>query len=101
MEDLHQITHSFKALAHKRRVLLFKLLLKNGRQKLSFGQLQKISKIPVAPLTHHLAFLEKGGLIYRQSRGSHTYFALQLQSFRSVLKAVQNQCDPDKNSNWG
>lgn len=92
MENLNQISQCFKALAHKRRVLLFELLLKNRQKKLSFGQLQTMSRIPVGPLTHHLAFLEKGGLIYRQTKGAHTYFALQLQNFRSVLKAVQNQC---------
>jgi DNA-binding HxlR family transcriptional regulator len=89
MENINQISQSFKALAHKRRVLLFN---KNGPKQLSFGQLQKMSRIPVAPLTHHLAFLEKGGLIQRQPKGAHTYFALQLENFRSVLEAVQYQC---------
>jgi len=92
MENLQQISQTFKALSHKRRVLLFELLLTNRQKQLSFGQLQKMSKIPVAPLTHHLAFLEKGGLIHRQNKGAHTYFSLQLQSFRSLLGTVQKRC---------
>jgi DNA-binding HxlR family transcriptional regulator len=92
MENLNQISQCFKALAHKRRVLLFNLLLKHEPKKLSFGDLQKLSRIPVAPLTHHLAFLEKGGLIYRQTKGAHTYFVLQLKTFSSVLDIIRMRC---------
>jgi DNA-binding HxlR family transcriptional regulator len=92
MENLNQVSQSFNALAHKRRVLLFKLFLNSEPKKLSFGQLQKMSKIPVAPLTHHLLFLEKGGLVRRQSKGAHTYFTLQVQSFKLLLETVKNQC---------
>jgi DNA-binding HxlR family transcriptional regulator len=92
MENLNRISQNFKALSHKRRVILFNLLMQNKPRKLSFGQLQKLSKIPVAPLTHHLAFLENGGLVRRQIKGSHTYFDLELNGFMSVLKVVQKQC---------
>jgi DNA-binding HxlR family transcriptional regulator len=92
MENLNNISQTFKSLSHKRRVLLFNLLLDNRQKNLSFGDLQKMSRILVAPLTHHLAFLEKGGLIHRQVKGAHTYFSLQLHSFRSVLQVVQSHC---------
>lgn len=61
MENLNQVSQSFKALSHKRRVLLFNLFLNSGPKKLSFGQLQKMSKIPVAPLTITCCSLKKVG----------------------------------------
>lgn len=92
MEQSDHIAQTFKALSHKRRVSLFNLLLANPCKPLTFGQLRHMSKIPVAPLTHHLAFLEKGGLIRRQIKGSHTHFALQLKGFSAMLSLVQTRC---------
>ncbi len=92
MENKYLVSQCFKALAHKRRVILFDLLLKHDPKKLSFGELQKLSRIPVASLAHHLIFLEKGGLIYRQTKGAHTYFTLQLQSFKFILDLVRTRC---------
>lgn len=92
MEHSYQISQTFKALSHKCRVVLFNLLLTNPDKHLTFGQLRQMSKIPVAPLTHHLAFLEKAGLIRRQEKGAHTHFSLQLHGFCAILKVLQSRC---------
>jgi hypothetical protein len=61
MENPEQLCKTFKALAHKRRWLLFSILLRAEKRRLSFGQFQSQSKMPAAPLTHHLKSLVDGG----------------------------------------
>ena len=92
MKNKNDISRTFNALAHKRRVLLFELLLKHPQKSMAFGQLQGLSKIPDAPLAHHLRVLETGGLIRRKVKGRYTYFKLYLSDFRTTLETVENYC---------
>jgi DNA-binding transcriptional ArsR family regulator len=92
MKNKIDISRTFNALAHKRRVILFELLLNHPKKSLAFGQLQQLSKIPEAPLAHHLRVLEKGGLIRRKVKGRYTYFKLYLSHFRTTLELVENHC---------
>jgi len=92
MQNPQAIAQIFKALAHKRRVRLFFILLQADKKRLTYGHLQTLSKMPTAPLTHHLRMLETCGLVTRTEKGSHTWFQLAPVNLITTLGHLQLAC---------
>ncbi|MCB1356110.1 MAG: winged helix-turn-helix transcriptional regulator [Maritimibacter sp.] len=64
------IARSFNALAHPRRVRLFRLLIETPERGTSVTALQIATGFEKAALLHHLTVMERAGLITRRRRGS-------------------------------
>ncbi len=67
---------AFNTLAHPRRARLFRLLVADPEAGRSFTALLSASGIRKAPLAHHLAIMERGGLIRRHRIGNAMTFML-------------------------
>lgn len=76
--DQHQtaLATFFFALAHKRRQMLCDILLTAGKTGLTFGTLQKQSGLTAAALSHHLRFMDKGGILKRRAKGCETWLTI-------------------------
>jgi DNA-binding transcriptional ArsR family regulator len=65
-----RIATTFTALAHPRRVRLFRLLCEQPELGQSLLSLQRATGYKDAPLIHHLRIMERAGLITRRRTGA-------------------------------
>ncbi len=70
----------FTALGHRRRQMLCAMLAQVGPKGICYGSLQSRSGLTRATLSHHLGFMEKGGILKRQVKGRETWFALDFSA---------------------
>jgi len=80
----------FQALSHRRRQMLCDILLKFGAKGLSFGRLQHQSGLSAATLSHHLRFMDQGGILQRQQKGRETWISLDIAQLRRISTGFDN-----------
>jgi DNA-binding transcriptional ArsR family regulator len=88
-----RIANAFSALAHPRRVRLFRLLCEQPELGLSMISLQTATGIKDAPLLHHLRIMERAGLVTRRRTGAfvrHTLKSAQLAGAMRAIADLQN-----------
>jgi ArsR family transcriptional regulator len=83
---------SLRALAHPRRVRLFRLLVQSPRTGQTFSQLQAITRISDGPLVHHLREMERAGLLRRRRRGQEVAYMVTPAAFRDALRDAYGLC---------
>jgi len=68
----------FNALSHRRRQMLCEILLKHTPKGLPFGALQHHSGLKTSTLTHHLRFMDQGGILRRKQKGRETWISVDV-----------------------
>jgi len=71
----------FAAFGHKRRLMICDILLSHGPKGLSFEALQRKTGLAASTLSHHLAQMDKGGVLRRKQKGRATWLAMNLTQF--------------------
>lgn len=79
---------AFTALAHPRRVRLFRLLAEHPELGRSVTELQQATGYKDAPLLHHLRVLERAGLITRRRTGNTVAHVLRPVSLEAAIRDV-------------
>ena len=85
---------AFNALAHPRRITLFKLINEAKIIRCTFGRLQAQTKFTPAVLSHHLRVMEEGGLIKRRQAGSFTEFSTTTGKFNNAIAPMVRDLTP-------
>jgi DNA-binding transcriptional ArsR family regulator len=88
MQSDQAVAAAFTALAHPRRVRLFRLLVEHPELGRSVKQLQRATGYKDAPLLHHLRVLERSGLILRRRTGSTVAHVLKPGSLTAAMRDV-------------
>ena len=88
MSSDQTIATAFNALAHPRRVFLFRLLVEHPELGRSVTELQRATGFKDAPLLHHLRVLERAGLIRRRRTGSTVTHALKPATLAAAIGEV-------------
>lgn len=70
------LARNFKALAHPRRAMLFRLLTENPASGDSLSRLQKTTRLSMTSLVHHLREMERCGMIQRHRHGAEVAYRL-------------------------
>ncbi len=70
----------FIALGHRRRQMLCSILAEIGPKGITYGGLKTKSGLSKATLSHHLNFMNKGGIIKRRIKGRETWYALDMSA---------------------
>jgi DNA-binding transcriptional ArsR family regulator len=70
MTHEEKLALAFNALAHPRRVRIFRLLAENPETGRTFAGLQETTGYKEASLLHHLQVMENAGLIRKQRTGA-------------------------------
>lgn len=83
---------AFAALAHERRLALFRLLVRAGKDGMAAGDIAGALRVPASTLSHHLSQLEHSGLIGSHRESRHIYYAVRVEAFRSLLDYIVNDC---------
>ena len=84
--ELHEQNAAFfTALSHRRRQMLCEILSKHSPKGLSFGALQYHSGLSAATLSHHLRFMQTGGILKRKQKGREIWVLLDTVRLRKGI----------------
>ncbi len=89
MSTDQSIARSFNALAHPRRVRLFRLLVEALECGNSVTELQNATGYEKAALLHHLLVMERAGLVSRRRKGSRVVQALTPGAVTLAISEVE------------
>lgn len=74
----------FNALSHRRRQMLCEILLQQGPNGLPYGVLLYKSGLKTATLSHHLRFMDQGGILRRKQKGRETWISVDVAYLRNA-----------------
>ncbi|MCG6903108.1 MAG: metalloregulator ArsR/SmtB family transcription factor [Rhodobacter sp.] len=78
----------FKALAHPRRMRIFRLLAEQPEVGRSFLSLQETTRLCHSSLSHHLREMVLCGVIRRRRRGTYMTFSLETSALTTAIREV-------------
>ncbi len=78
----------FDALGHKRRQMICSVLLQHAPHGLPFERLQAITGISASTLSHHLAKMDRGGLLRRRQKGRFTWLSMDLSRIHRLPREI-------------
>ncbi|HYB06738.1 MAG TPA: metalloregulator ArsR/SmtB family transcription factor [Nitrososphaerales archaeon] len=87
-EELYRLQAEFcKAMAHPKRIHILRIL--KGGEK-TVGELAKITGIPQANVSQHLAILRQFGLLQTRRDGTNIYYSISDRRIVEACELVRN-----------
>lgn len=80
------------ALAHEHRLAAFRLLVKEGPNGLPAGVIADRLAVVPSTLSHHLAHLERAGLVRSRRVERHIFYAVDVAGMRRLLMFLTEDC---------
>ncbi|WP_408014548.1 ArsR/SmtB family transcription factor [Sandarakinorhabdus oryzae] len=80
------------ALAHERRLALFRALVVAGPDGLSAGAIAHALDVPPSSLSHHLGLLEQAGLTTVRRAGRSLIYAADFAAMRALIDFLLLDC---------
>ena len=80
------------ALAHERRLALFRALVVAGPDGLSAGAIARALDVPPSSLSHHLGLLEQAGLATVRRAGRSLIYAADFAAMRALINFLLMDC---------
>ncbi|MBX9880938.1 MAG: ArsR family transcriptional regulator [Sphingomonas sp.] len=80
------------ALAQETRMTVFRLLIQAGPQGMTAGDVAVAAKAVPSTLSHHLAMLERAGLITSARDGRSLIYAANYAGTRALLAFLMEDC---------
>jgi DNA-binding transcriptional ArsR family regulator len=80
------------ALAHERRLALFRALVVAGPDGLSAGAIARALDVPPSSLSHHLGLLEQAGLATVRRAGRSLIYAADFAAMRALIDFLLLDC---------
>lgn len=87
----HAVT-ALSALAQETRLAVFRLLVREGREGLSAGDVAARLGVAPATLSFHLAQLERAGLLSSERHSRHIVYRIDLEGTRRLLAFLTEEC---------
>jgi DNA-binding transcriptional ArsR family regulator len=91
MEDSRAIG-ALAALAQEHRLKVFRLLIQEGPSGLPAGQIARRIGLPPSTLSHHLANLERVGLLRSWRIERRIYYAVDIEGTRRLVAFLTEDC---------
>lgn len=82
----------FAALSHPTRIAAIRHLLRAVPNGLPAGALAELLTTPASTLSHHLAALEKAGLVQAERRQRHIFYHAMPEIVRDLIGFFINEC---------
>ncbi|MGE5779301.1 MAG: ArsR/SmtB family transcription factor [Hyphomicrobiales bacterium] len=83
---------AFAALAQEHRLKVFRLLIQEGPTGLPAGQIARRVGLPPSTLSHHLAILERAGLLRSWRIKRCIYYAVDIEGTRRLVAFLTEDC---------
>lgn len=80
------------ALAHETRLVVFKMLVKAGPVGLVAGAIAEQAKVPPSTMSHHLATLERAGLVQSERESRLIHYRTDFEGMRRLLAFLLQDC---------
>jgi ArsR family transcriptional regulator, arsenate/arsenite/antimonite-responsive transcriptional repressor len=91
MEDKRAV-ESIAALAQEHRLAVFRLLIREGPNGLPAGEIAARIAVPPSTLSHHLAHLERAGLLRSWRVERRIYYAVSIEGTRRLVAFLTEDC---------
>jgi DNA-binding transcriptional ArsR family regulator len=91
MDEIRAI-EAFSALAQEHRLKVFRLLILEEPSGLPAGQIARRVGLPPSTLSHHLANLERAGLLRSWRIERHIYYAVDIEGTRRLVSFLTEDC---------
>lgn len=102
MTELHSpswAVSALGALAHETRLSVFRMLVKAGSDGLIAGAIAERAKVPPSTMSHHLATLERAGLVTSERESRLIHYRTDYAAMRRLLGFLMQDCcqgDPER-----
>ena len=83
---------ALSALAHRHRLRVFRVLVKEGPPGLAAGEIGTRLGIAPSALSFHLAHLERAGLLRSWRHGRQVRYAVEVDRMRGLLAFLTEDC---------
>jgi ArsR family transcriptional regulator, arsenate/arsenite/antimonite-responsive transcriptional repressor len=92
MMNTEDAVSSLSALAHKKRLEIFRLLVQTGPAGLSVGEIAAKTGVAGATLNHHLAQLNHAGLVKSRQEGRYVFHTTNFQAMTDLMGFLMENC---------
>jgi len=90
--EMKAATNAFAALAQETRLAVFRLLITVGPNGLTAGDLAQQVGVPASTLSHHLATLERAGLLRSRRVQRQIFYASDYEGTRRLIAFLMEDC---------
>lgn len=80
------------ALAHETRLAVFQMLVKAGADGLIAGAIAERASVPPSTMSHHLATLERAGLVQSTRESRLIHYRADYAAMRRLLAFLMQDC---------
>lgn len=80
------------ALAHETRLAVFRMLVKAGPEGLIAGVIAERAVVPPSTMSHHLATLERTGLVQSERESRLIHYRADYSAMRRLLAFLMQDC---------
>ncbi|MDP3908244.1 helix-turn-helix transcriptional regulator [Novosphingobium sp.] len=80
------------ALAHETRLSVFRALVKAGPDGMIAGAIAESQNVPPSTLSHHLATLERAGLVQSERESRLIHYRADFSGMRRLLTFLMQDC---------
>ena len=94
--EIDAIAKVLKELGHTTRLVIYKRVVKAGRQGIAVGGLQEKLDIPNSTLSHHISSLVAAGLISQRRESRTLYCVAEYETLNAVIGFLQDECCIDE-----
>ena len=95
MDDSHAkvwAVDALGALAHETRLSVFRLLVKAGPDGMVAGAIAERQAVPPSTMSHHLATLERAGLVQSERESRLIHYRADYPGMRRLLMFLMQDC---------
>ena len=80
------------ALAHETRLAVFRMLVKAGPEGMIAGAIAEQQGVPPSTMSHHLAMLERAGLVESERESRLVHYRTDYSGMRRLLAFLMQDC---------
>ncbi len=90
--EISDAVNALAALAQEHRLAVFRLLVREGPDGLPAGEIAARLTLPPSTLSHHLAHLERAGLLRSWRIERRIYYAIDIAGTRQLVAFLTEDC---------
>jgi len=87
-----EVTTALAALAHEKRLEIFRLLVKRGPEGFAAGVIAEKLGLPAPTLSFHIKELDRAGLVSARQDGRYIHYSANFGAMRELVGFLTDHC---------